>query len=188
MTILEPEWMNVKRLLWHMGEDPDREGLQNTPQRVVAMYGEMTAGYQMDVASILATQFEVPYGGMVVVTGVWFASLCEHHLLPFTGRAAVGYLPGEKVVGLSKLARLVNVYARRLQVQERMTEQIADALEEHLQPQGAGVLIRAHHACMGIRGALQADAYMTTSSLRGAIKDEAEARAEFLELARDGVR
>lgn len=189
----------VTRLLEHIGEDPSREGLADTPGRVLRALTEMTSGYDVDVESLLTRTFESDgYGGLVVVTGVDFVSMCEHHMLPFTGTATVGYIPGRgpaldddglhhapsRVVGLSKLARLVDVYARRLQVQERMTEQIADAIETHLGPEGIGVVIRATHSCLSCRGARKANAEMVTSSLRGALYEKPEARAEFMAIAR----
>jgi GTP cyclohydrolase I len=135
----------------------------------------------------LGTTFDQAYDEMVVLAGIRFASLCEHHMLPFYGTATVGYIPSERVVGLSKLARLVDIYARRLQIQERMTVQITAALDIHLQPLGSAVVLRSHHMCMGIRGVQQPEAEMVTSSLTGAFRDKPEARAEFLALARDGV-
>ncbi len=154
---------------------------------MVKALGELTTGYDADIASILSTTFTEKCDEMVLVTGIRVVSLCEHHLLPFTGTAVVGYVPDEKVVGLSKLPRLVDAFARRLQVQERLTEQIATALIDHLKPKGVGVVIRAHHACMGLRGITQPNAEMTTSALKGVMREVPEARAEFLALARDGV-
>lgn len=174
----------VIRILQHIGEDPTRNGLQDTPKRVIKAITELTSGYAEDPATHLAVTFDDSCDQMVVVSGIRFVSMCEHHMLPFTGTASVGYLPDGNVVGLSKLARVVDVYARRLQVQERMTEQIADAIETHLHPGGAGVVIRAHHSCMGLRGVRKPDAIMTTSSLRGIFKDDPRARAEFLDLVR----
>lgn len=175
----------VRRLLQFVGEDPLREGLLDTPDRVVRALSEMTSGYQLDPAEVLARQFPDDYDEMVVVRGVSFHSMCEHHMLGFSGTATVGYLPapGRGVVGLSKLARLVDLYARRLQVQERLTMQIADAIETHLQPLGVGVLVAAHHSCMGCRGVRKPEAEMVTSALRGVLRSKPEARAEFLALA-----
>jgi GTP cyclohydrolase I len=172
----------VVRLLECVGEDPTRDGLVDTPGRVLRSLAEMTAGYAQDPATILATTFDDRCDEMVVVRGVEFTSLCEHHLLPFVGTAAVGYLPGERVAGLSKLARLVDCYARRLQVQERLTTEIAAAVERYLAPQGVGVLIRAHHSCMGCRGVRKPQAEMVTSAMLGALRDNAAARSEFLVL------
>lgn len=170
----------VRRLLEHVGEDPNRDGLVDTPRRVVKAWKEMTGGYSIDPGALLSTTFDVHYDEMVVVRRVPFVSLCEHHVLPFTGHATVAYIPG-KVVGLSKLARLVDAYARRLQVQERLTNQIADAIEAHLDPRGAGVIVTAQHACMSARG-IQKAADMVTSSMRGAMHDEPAARHELLAL------
>lgn len=174
----------VRSLLLVVGEDPGREGLQDTPGRVCRALVEMTRGYGMNAEEILATTFDEFCDQMVVVSGVRFASLCEHHMLPFTGHATVGYIPRTRVVGLSKLARLVEMFACRLQVQERMTFEIADAISAYLDPIGVGVVVAAHHACMGSRGARQPDGVMTTSALAGAMRDKPEARAEFLALAR----
>lgn len=178
--------LGVVALLEWIGENPNREGLIETPRRVVEAYEELTAGYRADVGSILGVTFPDTCDEMVVVSGIRLVSLCEHHLLPFTGTVVVGYVPNGRVVGLSKIPRMVDALARRLQVQERLTEQIADALVEHLAPLGVGVLIRAHHSCMGLRGAMQPDAIMTTSALRGVLLEKPEARAEFLALARNG--
>ncbi|TXH10768.1 MAG: GTP cyclohydrolase I FolE, partial [Hyphomicrobiaceae bacterium] len=142
----------VRVLLSHMGEDPDRDGLKDTPGRVVRAWTELTAGYREDPAQILSRTFDEQSNEMVVLSNIQFYSTCEHHLLPFMGEASVAYLPEQRVVGISKLARLVNCFARRLQVQERMTRQIADAMNEHLQARGVGVIVKAHHLCMGCRG------------------------------------
>lgn len=172
----------VRVLLAHVGEDVERAGLLDTPDRVARALREMTSGYRDDPAAILARTFDDRCDEMVVVSGVDFTSLCEHHLLPFVGVAHVAYLPGERVVGLSKLARLVDCYARRLQVQERMTVQIAEAIAEHLSPRGVGVVVEAHHSCMGCRGVRKPNARMVTSAMHGVFRDEPEARAEFLAL------
>ena len=176
----------VVRLLEHIGEDPNREGLLDTPKRVAKAMREMTVGYDDDPAVILGTTFDVSCDEMIVLDGIEFVSLCEHHLLPFTGTATVGYVPGEsqRVVGLSKLARLVECYARRLQVQERMTSQIVEAIEQHLSPLGAGVVVRAHHHCMGCRGVRKQSAVMVTSALVGNMRNDPTMRAEFLSLTR----
>lgn len=173
----------IRDLLVGLGEDPDREGLTETPSRVVRAFREMTSGYSQDPAEILSTVFEVPHDEMVILRGIRFVSLCEHHLLPFIGTASVGYIPRGRVVGLSKLARLVECFARRLQVQERMTDQIAQALMTHLNPLGVGVIVQAQHSCMGCRGVKQPDAEMVTSSMVGAMRGEGGARGEFLRLA-----
>jgi GTP cyclohydrolase I len=172
----------IVRLLQYVGEDPTREGLLDTPKRVVKAFREMTEGYAQDPASILATQFTEDYDQMIVLHSIEFASMCEHHLQPFRGTAAVGYIPSEKIVGLSKLARLVDAYARRLQVQERMTEQIAAALQEHLHPRGVAVYVEAHHSCMGNRGIRKHEGRMVTQKLLGLMKDDPSARAEFMNL------
>lgn len=171
---------NVRRLLQHIGEDPSREGLVDTPKRVVKALTEMTAGYRLDPAEVLGTTFSDTCDEMIVVSPIEFTSMCEHHMLPFTGRATVGYVPAERVVGLSKLPRLVDLFAHRLQIQERMTNQIADAIEEHLRPRGVGVILSAHHTCMSCRGVRKQGTQMTTSALRGYMKDDPKARAEFL--------
>jgi GTP cyclohydrolase I len=175
----------VRKLLEAMGDDPDREGLTDTPARVVRAMREMTAGLLLDPADVLGTTFDVQSDEMVVVTGIEFVSLCEHHLLPFTGTAAIGYLPDQRVVGLSKLARLVDLYARRPQVQERMTRQITDALDAHLPSKGSACVLRATHSCMSCRGVRKV-ARMVTSSLTGAFRAEPETRGEFLSLAHGG--
>ena len=165
-------------------EDPTREGLLDTPARVVKALGQMTEGYGQDPREILGTTFDTDgYDEMVVLRGIDFVSLCEHHMLPFIGTAAVGYVPGERVVGLSKLARLVDCFSRRLQIQERMTKEIADAVMEVLSPQGVGVVVSAHHSCMGCRGVRKPGASMVTSYLAGVMRDNVAARAEFLALA-----
>jgi GTP cyclohydrolase I len=174
----------ITMLLNRLGEDPERDGLRDTPARVWRSLIEMTDGYAQDAEKVLDVQFDVDYDEMVVCSGIRFVSLCEHHMLPFTGTATVGYLPGERVVGLSKLARLVDVYAHRLQVQERLTQQIVQTLDDVLEPLGAGVVITARHECMSVRGVRQSRAAMTTSALTGAIKEQHETRAEFLGLAR----
>jgi GTP cyclohydrolase IA len=174
----------VVELLRHLGEDPDRAGLRDTPRRVVAALVEMTAGYAEDPRDYLAVTFDGERcDEMVVLRQVAFTSVCEHHLLPFTGTASVAYVPTGRIVGLSKLARTVEVYARRLQVQERLTVQIADAVETYLEPDGVGVLLRARHHCMGCRGVHKPEAEMVTSALRGSLKDDPRTRAEFLALA-----
>ncbi len=168
-------------LLRFVGEDPDREGLIETPSRVVKAWREMTSGYDEDPAEILSRTFEESSDELIVLRGVSFYSTCEHHLLPFYGEAAVGYLPG-KVVGISKLARLVNCFARRLQIQERMTRQIAEAIATFLDAQGVGVIVRAHHLCMGCRGVRQQDAEMVTSAMLGTLRNDTTTRSEFLRL------
>jgi GTP cyclohydrolase I len=169
----------VLRLLQFIGEDPTRDGLLDTPRRVVKSLTELTGGYRDDVEAILSTTFDVAYGNeMVVVSRVPFSSLCEHHMLPFTGFATVGYVPSGRVVGLSKLARLVDAYARRLQVQERMTMDIAEALVTYLDPVATGVIVEGTHSCMSMRGIKKA-ATFTTSSFRGTLETDVALRAEF---------
>ena len=173
----------VRAMLRMVGMNPDDDGVANTPKRVVKAFQEMTAGYGEDPSTILATRFDGgDYDQMIVVRGIEFVSLCEHHLLPFAGTAVVAYIPRGKVVGLSKIPRLVQTFARRLQLQERLTQQIADALAKHLDPKGVGVVLRARHSCMGLRGVKQDTAEMVTSCIRGAIMDKPEARAELMSL------
>jgi GTP cyclohydrolase I len=173
----------VTTLLRFIGEEPERDGLRDTPARVVKAWREMTAGYAEDPAEILSRTFEESSDELVILRGISFYSTCEHHLLPFYGQAVVGYLPG-KVVGISKLARLVECFAKRLQVQERMTRQIADAVEKHLDARGVGVVLRAHHLCMGCRGVRQEETEMVTSAMLGTLRTDATSRAEFLKLCR----
>lgn len=172
----------VHRLLQAMGEDPSREGLKNTPRRVSRMYGELLHGYRVDpVAMINGALFEVQYDEMVIVRDIEFYSLCEHHLLPFMGRVHVAYIPDGKVLGISKIPRVVDMYARRLQVQERMTRQIADFLRDLLKPQGVAVVVEALHMCMMMRGVRKHDARMTTSAMLGAFRANLATRQEFLD-------
>ncbi len=170
----------VRNLLCYMGEDPDREGLKETPGRVLQMLSEMGT-----LENFSFTTFDAEgMSQMIVQTDIPLYSLCEHHMLPFMGTAAVGYIPDKKIVGLSKLARCVRYCSRGLQNQERITQKIADMIAEHLEPKGIGVVLRARHLCMEIRGASVPNVYTTTSDLRGVLLEEPEARAEFLELAR----
>lgn len=172
----------VREILIGIGEDPDREGLRKTPARVVKAYAELLSGMGQDPRRHLKTVFHERYDEVVLLRDIEFHSLCEHHLLPFTGRAHVAYLPNGKVVGLSKLARLVDDYARRPQMQERLTTQIADALMEEINPVGAACVIEATHTCMTIRGPKKAGSVMVTSALRGIFKDNASSRHEILAL------
>jgi GTP cyclohydrolase IA len=172
----------VREILIAIGEDPQREGLLKTPARVARSYAELMAGLFQDPRQHLHTVFHERYDEIVLLRDIEFNSLCEHHLLPFTGRAHVAYLPDGKVVGLSKLARLVEGYARRPQVQERLTTQIADALMEELNPIGAACVIEAVHTCMTIRGARKPGSAMVTSALRGIFKENPSSRAEILAL------
>lgn len=173
----------VRMLLAEIGEDPDRDGLAGTPNRMRRMYGELTAGYHVDGDALInAACFTVDYDEMVVVRDIEFFSLCEHHLLPFIGKAHVGYLPRGRVIGLSKLPRIVDMYAQRLQVQERLTVQIADFLMERLEPKGVGCVIEATHLCTMMRGVRKQGATMVTSSMVGTFRRDARTRAEFLGL------
>lgn len=169
----------VRVILGELGLDPTEEGLKNTPDRVARMLTEVTQGYLDAPDKILGTVFEEDYDQMVVVKDIPFWSLCEHHMLPFTGMVDVGYLPGGTVVGLSKIPRLVHCFARRLQLQERLTKQIGDALEKHIQPLGVAVVVRGHHTCMTMRG-VRSSGEMVTSHMAGAFREKPEARAEFL--------
>lgn len=173
----------VRELLNYIGEDHERDGLQDTPRRVTKAWREMTAGYKEDPAEILSRVFDETSDEMVMLNGIQFYSTCEHHMLPFMGEACVAYLPASRVVGISKLARVVSCFARRLQIQERMTSQIANAIQEHLQPDGVAVVLRAHHLCMGCRGVKQSTTEMVTSALLGKFRDPS-VRSEFLQLSR----
>jgi GTP cyclohydrolase I len=173
----------VKRQLAILGEDPSRDGLERTPMRVAKAYGFLTKGYWEDPKAVLNDAlFDVRSDEMVIVKDIDFYSLCEHHLLPFFGKCHIAYLPTQKVVGLSKLPRLVEVYARRLQVQERMTTEIAQTLNDLIKPQGVAVVIEAQHLCMAMRGVEKQNSYALTSSMLGAFRDDARTRGEFLDL------
>ena len=176
----------VKGILEHIEPDQKkglREGLKNTPKRVVESWDEIYSGYNKNPKEILDATFNGEgYDGIVLLKDIEFYSTCEHHLLAFTGKAHVAYIPTDKIVGISKLARLVEVYAKRLQNQERITTQVADALIDHLKPLGAAVIIEASHSCMGCRGVKKNHAIMTTSAMRGVFFDKAEARAELMRL------
>lgn len=175
----------VVELLDELGQDAHSDGLRDTPRRVAESLRELTEGYRMDPAAILRTTFAVTYDEMVVVRGIEFWSLCEHHMLPFHGVVTVGYLPDERVVGLSKIPRLVACFARRLQIQERLTQQIAESMQENLNPLGVGVVVQATHTCMAMRG-IRVTAPMITSSLLGRVREDPRTRAEFLALANGG--
>lgn len=169
-------------LLAAVGEDPEREGLKNTPDRVARMYTELLSGYTMNPEQIInGALFHINYDEMVLVRDIEFYSLCEHHLLPFIGRAHVAYLPAGKVIGLSKIPRIVDMYARRLQVQERMTRQIADLIQTTLEPQGVAVVVEGMHLCSMMRGVRKHDARMTTSAMHGAFRANLATRQEFLD-------
>ncbi len=173
----------VSTLLGEIGEDPSREGLVRTPERVRRMYDELTAGYHVDPDELMnGACFNVDYDEMVVVRDIEFFSLCEHHLLPFTGAAHVGYLPRGRVVGLSKIPRIVDMYAHRLQIQERLTVQVADFLMERLEPKGVACVIEATHLCTMMRGVKKQQATMVTSSMTGTFRRDARTRAEFMGL------
>jgi GTP cyclohydrolase IA len=178
----------VREILLAIGEDPDREGLQRTPHRIAEAYEELFAGLREDPKRHLQATFDEGHKEMVVLRDIPFASLCEHHLLPFTGIAHVGYIPRGRIVGLSKLARLVEGYARRPQVQERLTSEVADSLMQVLQPDGCGVLIEAVHTCMTIRGIEKPGATMVTSAMRGGFRSRPETRAEFMTIVRGSPR
>ena len=170
----------VRRILEEIGEDPDRQGLVGTPERVHRMYTELTAGYHVDPERLINNAiFDVDYSEMVIVKDIPFYSLCEHHLLPFFGIASVAYIPRGRVIGLSKIPRIVEMYSRRLQVQERMTRQIADFLMERLQPKGVGVVMEASHLCAVMRGVRKPGTIMTTSHVLGLFRTADRTRAEF---------
>ena len=174
---------NVRRMLELIGEDPSRDGLHNTPARVARSLSFLTAGYSIDPRAVVGdAMFEAEYDEMVVVRDVEVYSLCEHHLLPFYGRVHIAYLPSEKIVGLSKLARLAEVYARRLQVQERLTTEIATAINDILEPKGVGVVMEAKHLCMMMRGVEKQDSLAVTSCMLGRFRTDARTRGEFLSL------
>lgn len=171
----------VRTILRELGEDPAREGLLKTPERVAKAYAELTAGYRVDPQALInGAIFTQEYDEMVIVRDIHFYSLCEHHLLPFYGQAHVAYLPKGKIIGLSKIPRIVEMFARRLQVQERMTVQIADFLNEHLQPNGVAVVAEGIHLCSVMRGVRKENARMVTSAMRGAFQEDPKTRAEFM--------
>jgi len=175
----------VREIIRLVGEDPEREGLRKTPERYEKALKFLTSGYHQNVDHVLnGANFSLTYDEMVVVKDIEFFSLCEHHLLPFFGKAHVAYLPSNKVVGLSKIARLVNMFARRLQIQERMTSQIAKAIEEKIAPQGVGVIIEARHLCMQMRGVEKQHGSAVTSAMLGAFRENKQTRDEFLALIR----
>ena len=175
----------VRKILQEIGEDPDRQGLVDTPKRIEKMYRDLTRGYRQTAEELInSALFDVDYDEMVVVTNIDFYSLCEHHMLPFFGVAHVGYIPDGRVVGLSKIPRIVDMYARRLQVQERMTAQIANVLQDQLNPDGVGVVIEGYHMCMSMRGVEKDKAKMLTSTLLGSFRKDPSTRTEFLELIR----
>ena len=172
----------VTKILRKIGENPEREGLQRTPERVARMYDELTEGYHVDPIKLINDAiFTVDYSDMVIVKDIDFYSLCEHHMLPFFGRVHVAYIPNHKVIGLSKIPRIVEVFARRLQVQERMTKQIADFINEVLQPYGVAVVAEGVHMCMMMRGVKKANASMISSAVLGTFRKDSRTRSEFME-------
>ncbi len=173
----------VKNLLVHLGEDPYREGLSKTPSRVAKSLRELTSGYHVDIDRLInGALFDVPYSEMVVVKDIDFYSLCEHHLLPFFGKCHVAYIPDGKVLGLSKIPRIVEVFSRRLQVQERLTSQIAEIMQSKINPLGVGVVMEARHLCMEMRGALSKNSPTMTSAMLGTFRKDPRTREEFLQL------
>ena len=175
----------IRKVIVLLGEDPNREGLRKTPERFEKALKYLTSGYQQNMESLLnGATFSVHYDEMVVVKDIEFFSLCEHHLLPFFGKAHVAYLPNKRVLGLSKIARLVNMYGRRLQIQERMTSQIAEAIQEKISPEGVGVIIEARHLCMQMRGVEKQHGQAVTSAMLGSFRHNKQTRDEFLSLVR----
>jgi GTP cyclohydrolase IA len=191
-TLENPEWKEnfdqeaiqaaILKVLVAIGEDPNRDGLKNSPMRVARMYAELLAGYGTNPVTLVnGAVFEISYDEMVIVRDIEFYSLCEHHLLPFMGRVHVAYIPNGKVIGLSKIPRIVDMFAHRLQVQERMTRQIADFIRDALKPQGVAVVVEALHLCTMMRGVRKHDARMTTSAMHGAFRANLATRQEFLD-------
>ena len=181
----------IRQLLVSLGEDPDREGLVSTPKRVEKALKFLTSGYTADIDQVLnGALFTVDYSEMVIVKDIDFYSLCEHHLLPFFGKCHIGYVPSKQVIGLSKIPRLVNIFARRLQIQERLTAQIAETIRQVIAPMGVAVVVEATHLCMSMRGVEKQNSFAVTSSMLGLFRENARTRMEFLELVklRNGVR
>ncbi len=177
----------VRQMIQHLGEDPTRQGLLRTPERVAKSMRWLTRGYHQSVSDAIGNAvFEEKHESMVLVRDIEVYSLCEHHMLPFFGKAHIAYYPNGRIVGLSKLPRVVDVFARRLQIQERMTDQIADALMDILEPAGVGVVVEAYHLCMMMRGVEKQNSKTVTSALRGIFRDDAKTRDEFLRLAHGG--
>jgi GTP cyclohydrolase IA len=184
-ALLYTVWMQdlIRTLLSQLGEDPDREGLKETPRRVEASLRFLTSGYDADVDQVLNNAlFTVDYSEMVIVKDIDFYSLCEHHLLPFFGKVHVAYIPTSKVIGLSKIPRLVDVFSRRLQVQERLTNQIAETIERKIDPIGVAVVVEATHLCMSMRGVEKQNSFAVTSAMLGAFRNSSRTRSEFLDL------
>lgn len=181
---------HIRSILEGLGEDPDRHGLSNTPRRVVESLKFLTKGYRMKVADILnGAIFEEPYDEMVIVKEIDFYSLCEHHMLPFHGKAHIAYLPAGKIIGLSKLPRILDLFSRRLQVQERLTQQVAECINEAIEPEGVGVVVEAFHLCMAMRGVEKQNCFATTSAMLGVFREDRATRSEFMNLiGRDPIR
>ena len=178
---------HVKTILKELGEDPEREGLVKTPERVAKAYKFLTQGYSKKIEDVLnGAVFEEKYDEMVIVKDIDFYSMCEHHLLPFFGKVHVAYIPDGKIVGISKIPRIIDVFARRLQVQERMTQEISDTLQKFLQPRGVAVVAEAYHMCMMMRGVEKQNSITTTSAMHGIFKSDARTRGEFLNLISTG--
>jgi GTP cyclohydrolase IA len=179
----------IKQLLGSLGEDPSREGLRDTPKRVEKAYKFLTSGYDVDIHALINNAlFTVDYSEMVIVKDIDFYSLCEHHMLPFFGKCHVAYLPSEKVIGLSKIPRIVDAFSRRLQVQERLTNQIAEIILETIKPIGVGVVMEGTHLCMAMRGVEKQNSYAVTSAMLGTFRTDARTRSEFLTLIRGGLK
>ncbi|HLE24466.1 MAG TPA: GTP cyclohydrolase I FolE [Thermodesulfobacteriota bacterium] len=171
----------IKEILLEIGEDPERQGLKNTPDRIAKMYKELTVGYRVSPQEIInGAIFDIKYDEMVIVKDIEFYSLCEHHLLPFFGTCHVAYIPNGKIIGLSKVPRIVEVFSRKLQIQEKMTVEIADFLDKVLKPEGVAVVAEAYHLCMAMRGIKKAKAKMLTSAMHGVFKEDERTRIEFL--------
>ncbi len=176
----------ITDILKEIGEDPKREGLEGTPERIEKMFGEITVGYRQDPFEIARKAvYNIAYDEMVVVKDIEFYSLCEHHMLPFFGRCHIAYIPNGKIIGLSKIPRIVEVFSRRLQVQENMTVQIAEFLKEALSPKGVAVVVKGYHLCMAMRGVEKSSANMITSSMNGLFRSDERSRTEFLSLIRE---
>jgi GTP cyclohydrolase I len=184
MTVKDPEKL-IRELIKYIGEDPQREGLKDTPRRVIKSFGALFSGYDKKPEDVLQVFSDELYDEMIVVKNIEFYSVCEHHWLPFYGKAHIGYIPDGKIIGLSKLPRLVEIFARRLQNQERLTNQIARALYGILKPKGVGVIIEAKHLCMMARGVEKQNSEVTTSALLGLFKKDLNTRGEFLRLIKD---
>jgi len=188
LPIMDPETAMreaVWQILASVGEDPTRDGLHDTPRRVAKMYGELLGGYEQDLDTIVnGARFDVQYGGgeMVVASEIEYVSMCEHHMLPFTGKAHVAYIPLDRVIGLSKIPRIVDMFAHRLQVQERLTNEVADALEKAIAPAGVMVILEGQHSCAALRGVKKHGMNMTTTAQRGAFRDDRSLRDEFYRL------